>query len=199
MKLKRIVAYFIDLIIISMISSLIFMLPIFKTSYKEYNDLSENFAKNYANIILNSGSGDENLEDLVDVSYNIIKTSTPLLIIELAVSFTYFGVICFVWKGQTLGKKLFKLQIVPNEGKELNPSRFMLRQILVSNIIFQAISLFTLILCSKNTYTNITTYIDYMSQLVQFLMLGFVIFRDDERGLHDLIGNTKVISTKENK
>ena len=32
--------------------------------------------------------------------------------------------------------------------------------------------------------------------IVTFSIVGVMIFREDERGLHDLIGQTKVIETK---
>lgn len=192
MKVKRIIAYFIDIFIVSVISSTLFMLPIFKDNYTTYN----NYYNDYIEELKNSGSSDVDSAKLEEFQYNISKSSAPLMIIRVGVIILYFGVLGFLLNGKTLGKKILHLQIKSTEGN-LNPALFMIREIIVTGLVFDVISLILLSYCSKSVYLNVSTYIGYANMLVYFLIIGFMIFRDDERGLHDIICKTSVIDTKE--
>ena len=74
------------------------------------------------------------------------------------------------------------------------------------NILAIFIFIITLIFVYLIGYDNYSAFDDYGLVMLAFLILwmilheilhgiGFMIFREDERGLHDLIGQTKVIST----
>lgn len=198
MKLKRIFAYIIDIVIVSFISTLVFMLPIFKSSYKEYNNMNTEYLE-MAQEIATSGSSDIDENKLLDLQYSMYKTSSTLLIIRLGVIFLYFGIIGFLFKGQTLGKKILGLRIVSVDDGSINPGLFILREVLVINFIPELISLLILVTCSKGVWLDVVNYSSYASYITTFLLVGFMIFRDDERGLHDIICKTKVIDTKKNK
>lgn len=192
MKIKRIFAYLIDLLIVSVISTLIFSLPIFKQDYKNY----EVATNEYLSEIRESGSGEVNEQKLLDLQYNTYKESATLLIIKTGLLIIYFGVFGYFMHGQTIGKKIFNIKIVSNSNKSINPALFILREILVTNFIPELLSLIFLLISSKNLWTQASLYISYASYITAFLLVGFMIFRDDERGLHDLICDTKVINVK---
>lgn len=199
MKIKRLIAYFIDFMIITFISSMIFALPMFKEDYNEYTKVYEEYTTEMTNE-LNSGSAEVNDEKLLSLNYKVLKSTTKLSIITLTVTIIYFGIIAYLLKGQTLGKKLFKIKVTDLEGNLPNPGLFMLRSIILTNFIPQVVSLFILILASEKTYIDTNVYISYITMLLYFLIVGFIIFRTDERGLHDIICKTKVIEINtENK
>lgn len=198
MKLKRIFAYLIDIVIVSFISTLLFMLPCFKSSYTQYSNMNTEYLE-LAQEIATSGSSDIDENKLLDLQYNMYKTSSTLLIIRLGVIFLYFGVVGFLLKGQTLGKKILGLRIVSVNEENINPGLFMLREVLVINFVPELISLLVLITCSKGLWLEVVNYSNYASYITTFLLVGFMIFRDDERGMHDIICKTKVIDVKKNK
>lgn len=199
MKIKRVFAYIIDIVIVSFISTLIFMLPFFKSSYYNYNQINNDYSKLIEEITL-SGSADVDENKLVDIQYNLNKSSSTLLIIRLGVIVLYFGAFGFLSKGQTIGKKIVGLQIVNiDQSKNIHPGLFMLREVLVVNFIPDLISLLVLVTCNKNIWFKVSVYTNYVALLMTFLIVGFMIFRDDERGLHDVICKTKVIDTKKSK
>lgn len=195
MKLKRIFAYIFDILLVSFISSFIFSIfakPEELDNYEElYNESME--------VMLNTGSGEVNEEELMDLTYRMQTATKTSQIINVGLLIVYFGVSAYLMKGQTLGKKIFKLKVVSANDKELNPALFMLRAVLVTNFIPNLIALLALILCSKNMWYQINNVTSYLSSIILFIMVGFMIFREDERGLHDIICQTKVISTKEEK
>ena len=178
---------------------MIFALPMFKEDYNEYTKVYEEYTTEMTNE-LNSGSAEVNDEKLLSLNYKVLKSTTKLSIITLTVTIIYFGIIAYLLKGQTLGKKLFKIKVTDLEGNLPNPGLFMLRSIILTNFIPQVVSLFILILASEKTYIDTNVYISYITMLLYFLIVGFIIFRTDERGLHDIICKTKVIEINtENK
>lgn len=192
MKIKRIFAYIIDIIIVSFISSMIFSLPMFKQDYKNY----EIATNEYLAEINEAGSAEVDEDVLLSLQYDVYKSSTSLLIIKTGLLIIYFGIFGYFMHGQTIGKKLFNIKIVSNSEKNLNPGLFLLREILVTNFIPELLSLILLIVCSQNFWTTASLYVSYASYILTFLLVGFMIFREDERGLHDVICNTKVIDVK---
>lgn len=189
MKTKRILAYLIDIFLVAFISSIIFMLPIFKNEYTKY----DKYYNEYINSITTKDDTNYTIEEQIDDIYIITKSSQSLYIINLGVTIIYFGVITYIWKGKSIGKKLLKIKIVSIKN-DLNPNLYMLRQVIITNLIPKTLSIISIILLDKNTWYTVNTLISYLTYSTYFLILGFMIFRTDERGLHDLIGQTQVVS-----
>lgn len=192
MKLKRIFTYFIDLFFVSLISSIIVMIPIFKYDHVKVEEQTNELY----NSILETGSADVDEDILVTELYNLEKSSTSLTAITTFVTFIYFGVAAFINNGRTLGKMIMKIKVVPIKGNKLNPGLFILRTLLITSIIPNLISVISIFYLSPNTWYNITGIISQIQEFFFLIILGFMIFRDDERGLHDLLCQTKVIDTK---
>lgn len=192
MKLKRLAAYIIDFFIIYIIAVSIFASPLFKNEYNRYNESN----KEYMNYIRSIGSEEVDYDIQLQYVYDTNRASQPLLIITCGLLILYFGITAYLCNGETLGKKILKLKIVPIEGEKLNPHLFMLRTIILTNILPRIASIICISFLSKTNWIVAEEIISYFSSTTTFLILGFMIFRDDERGLHDIIGKTKVISTK---
>lgn len=192
MKLKRIFTYFIDLFFVSLISSIIVMIPIFKYDHVKIEEQTNEL---YSSI-LETGSADVDEDILVTGLYNLERSSTSLTAITTFVTFIYFGVAAFINNGRTLGKMIMKIKVVPIKGNKLNPGLFILRTLLITSIIPNLISVISIFYLSPNAWYNLTGIISQIQEFFFLIILGFMIFRDDERGLHDLICQTKVIDTK---
>ena len=192
MKIKRIFAYLLDIFFVSLISSLIVMIPIFN-----YNApaIQEKTNEMYDSL-LNTGSSDPDEDILIEKLYDLEKESSSLTVVTAFVTFIYFGVIGFINNGQTLGKMITKLRVVPVKDNKLNPGLYIIRTLLITSIIPQIINIASLSLVNANTWYNLTGIVSQVQEFFFLIILGFMIFRDDERGLHDIICQTKVIEEK---
>lgn len=192
MKIKRIFAYLLDIFFVSLISSFIVMIPIFNynapTIQEKTNEIYDS--------LLNTGSSDPDEDILIEKLYDLEKESSSLTVVTAFVTFIYFGVIGFINNGQTLGKMITKLRVVPIKDNKLNPGLYIIRTLLITSIIPQIINIASLSLMNANTWYNLTGIVSQVQEFFFLIILGFMIFRDDERGLHDIICQTKVIEAK---
>lgn len=195
MKLKRIFAYLIDIILVGLIASIIFTLPMFNKDMEMNREASEEFIE----LIQSNGSGLVDTEQFDNIAYKLNYSSRITNIVEIALYLIYFGIIQFATGGKTIGKKLMGIKVEPEKGKELSAGFMFLRAVILHNIIFKIISTTVFITCKQGTAMTINSYTNYCSLIMTIIIIGTIIFRDDERGLHDLICRTKVINTKKEK
>ena len=130
--IKRFVAYAIDILIVSMISSLITSNTLINKDFKKYMDTYEKYEevvdkyeddKEALNDALEyeaitDDEYDIKLEELnetfdkdnVNYNYKLIKLSIVSTIVSILVILLYFVVIQYYFNGQTVGKKIMKLK-----------------------------------------------------------------------------------------
>lgn len=192
MKIKRLAAYIIDFFIIYIIAALIYSLPVFENSYNAYQEATQE----YVDYVVNIGSGEIDYDTETEYLYDMSRHAQPLTIINCGLIILYFGIYAYIANGQTIGKKIMKIKVVSTDGNKLNPNLFMLREIILTNLLPKIASIIALALLSKSNWILAENIIGYIQNTITFLIIGFMIFRDDERGLHDVICKTNVVSTK---
>lgn len=187
MKIKRVFAYIIDYAIIYLISAFLLMIPVFSYNQEQYLE----YYKEYMTIP--EEVTEETINNQYHTLYEMTKLSKNSLFIEALVSFSYFGIAAYLMKGQTLGKKIQKIKVVPVEGKELNPHLFILRSVILTNLIPQIASICAILFLKEKQWILASGIISNISLTITFALVMVLIFRNDERSLHDLICKTKVI------
>lgn len=112
----------------------------------------------------------------------------------------YFFVLpAFIWEGQTVGKKLLKLQIVSQDGSKLPVGRMALRQIvgiifmegafmLTGNYFTQMISLLTIEQAGQ--------YIGYVMAAV--FVISVILSFKGKQSVHDFLAHSIVIENEKN-
>lgn len=187
---KRIAAYIIDIIIVSLIVSAICMaLPNNnKENEKKLEELSTKLMTKEIEV-------DKYLSEYKDLIYENNKNSILEQGINLAITVAYFVVFQYMNKGQTLGKKLLKIKVVDNNtNKEISILRGLLRSTLLLNLISSTLSIVLIKIVSKNIYMNIYPTVNELETVFIFITAIFVLYRKDGRGLHDMMANSIVIT-----
>lgn len=197
---RRFLAFLVDLFFVSIITSFLASIPFlnpFHQQYEErYNQVLEIFEQ-YKNEEL---SLEEYENQFISLSYDLNRMNVSYTIINIVVMIGYFVIFAWQRKGKTIGKQLFKLQIVSQkEGQEVSILSYFLRFIVLNNVIitiFQMIVIFTV---SKDNYYAIYNNLNLVGYVILYLTIFFILIRSDQRGLHDLVAGTKVVSLlKEN-
>ena len=188
--LKRLLSYIIDMIIVSIIISVICMaLPNNnKETEKKFEELSTKLASNEI-------KPDKYLSEYKDLVYENNKNTVLEIGVNLAITIAYFVIFQYMNKGQTLGKKLLKIRVVDKDTKkEISILKGLLRSIIILNLISSLVSIVLIKLISKNAYMNIYLTINEIEVFFIFVTAILILYRNDGRGLHDMMANTMVIA-----
>ena len=213
--IKRFVAYAIDILIVSMISSLITSNTLINKDYKKYMDTYEKYEEIVDKYEVDKETIEEALEyeaitddeydtkleklnssfneDNVSYNYKLIKLSIVSTIVSMLVILLYFVVIQYYFNGQTVGKKIMKLRVVSNSSKKLNILNYLFRSLILNSVLINTLSIIMVIVLSKNDYliyNEIIYVVNYIMEMAIIFMMGFT---KDNRGLQDYVANTKVI------
>ena len=190
MKIKRVFAYIIDMLIVYLISAIILAIPAINYDTEEYM----NYYKEYTEIITSTEeTTDEVIEKQNELTYKMTYLAKNSLVIQAITTFGYFGIAAYLMKGQTIGKKLQRIKVVSNDDKEMNQHLFILRSVILTNLIPQIASIIAIFTLKQNNWIIAETIIGNISLVISFALILVLIFRTDERSLHDIICKTKVI------
>ena len=245
---KRVLAYMLDIIFVTLFSMFLASVPELKDEYDEYQKVYNEFEVIYTeymdiNILLNDLYKDESIEQeeynelikteryksiiedkyqdqIIDESeykeiinqikeeydiqaekynYKMQKKGSFNTIITLISTLLYFGVLQYFCKGQTIGKKIMHMQIISANDKKINILNYLLRSLIINNVLLNSINVTFLILANKNLFYKVDNIISLSISMIEAITIFLLITREDNRGLHDLICNTKVIYNKEEK
>ena len=208
---KRVIAYVIDLIIVTLISTILTTNTYLNKDYGRYIETYDKYEKYYESYEkeiekLEELNDKEKISDKeykkelekinkknIDYNYEIIKLSIMPTIISILVILLYFVVIQFYMGGKTLGKKIMKLRVVSNKEKKLNILNFLLRSLVLNSVFVNIMSVIFVIVLSKKIYLIFNEIIYVVSYILEMTIIFMIIFDKNNRGLHDYVANTKVI------
>lgn len=189
-SLKRIIAFVIDIVIVSLVVSLINLLPLdpykdkYKDTYEKYNEVVQKSTEDEKN---------DYKDEIIELNYEVYKYRTYSSMFSATALILYFGVLPLVMNGQTLGKKIMKLRVISNNEKKLNFWKYLIRIVILNNIWLSLINVGAVYVVSGVKFYYVTYVISMLSSLIYMLNLIMVMFRKDNRGLHDMVAGTKVI------
>ena len=200
LTLKRVIAYLMDFLFITILVSFIVNIKIINPYLDKYRDTYDEYNKLITNVNENKldTESDEYKTKIVDLTYDLNKYRVVSASISSILFLGYFGVLQYILKGQTLGKKIMKIKVTSVSDKKLNILNFLTRSVILNNILFSIILIVGVYVFNKNNYYNLSLIITYIELLVMSLIVLMIVLRKDNRGLHELITNTKVVAVDEN-
>ena len=190
----RFAAYFIDTVIITIITLIIsFSLPdITGPAHDRVEELDKQFS---SSVITPQEYVDEYMN--TPLQYNYQKEALVPSIISVTVVVAYFVIFQYMNKGRTLGKLLMHIKVVDkNTNKPISIWKGFIRSLFILNIASSILSILYLYIINKNYYFY--TYIITVGIENLFIIVStiFILYRSDKMGLHDIMTNTKVIKER---
>ncbi len=218
---KRILAYMIDMIIVSIIvfaftniKQINPQLDSYNKIYKDYLKISEKYKdlekeyntakKDYENKKINKKEynskktaflnyKDKYTNNVKKYNYKLSKNSTFSTIISIIIVIGYFGVFQFSMGGQTLGKKLLKLKVIKNNGGSLNIGNYLIRCVILNGVIFNTALIICIYALGYNNFYTANYIITNLQSILEIIILLMVFMSKDGRGLHDYLAQSRVI------
>jgi uncharacterized RDD family membrane protein YckC len=193
---KRIVAYIIDVLIVTIIATGISSIPFLNPTMDKYNETYEQYMEYLKNgLSVEEANNILNSEEYQSITYDMTYYGRYTSLITLVVSFSYFVVFQYFTKGYTGGKKLLKIKVEAEDGK-LKFYKLLLRGLIINNLLTSSLNLILLFIGNKMTFGQFNMFIEVLQMGLLFTTFGMILYRQDGRGLHDLIAGTRVIDTK---
>ena len=225
-RFKRIAAYMIDMIIVSIIVFGLSNIKQINYQVENYNEAS----KEYQNYVKKYEKAEKKYEDAKEdykekkitkkeynkkkseyneyksdyekkikkYNYNISKNSVISTIISMAIVIAYFAIFQFSQGGQTIGKKIMKLRVVKAKDKELNIFNYLIRCAILNGVI---VNLFLVIFVNTldvNSFYMANYIVSNIQSIIEIVIIIMIFMTSDARGLHDYIAGTKVVEIDSN-
>lgn len=185
---KRLICYFIDLIIISIISFLISMIiPKSDTYINIQNDISS-LSNNYLNNEISFGDYFSNYSEL---SSALDKSNILYLSINFVLTILFFVGVPLLLEGRTLGMFICKLKVRIKDYKNIIFCVFM-RSIIAYGLLYYLFQLCILYLVPSNIYLIILTILSIIQILVVIYSAFMIKYRDDKRSLADILSCSNI-------
>ncbi len=186
---ERLGSYAIDILLLSVIASLICSGITTNSSEasKKLDDITNKW---------NSGeiTNEVYLEEYGNLMYDYQKGNVIPLAVNATLTIAYFVIFQYMNKGQTLGKKLFHIKVVDNKTeKPISILKGLLRSLITLGIISSCLNILFIYVLNKNTYFIPYITIGVIELLFDLVTIIFILYKQDGRGLHDLMANSKVI------
>ena len=215
---KRIGAYIIDLLVIALISSVVATVFTNTEKYKailqEMKEISSKYneASNELKELSENKNNHENEEEynlkyeekkkeldnyidkIKDLNYEYLLSSNSVTIIMLIMTIIYYVIMSYFCHGITLGKYIMKIRIVSINDNELNIFNYLLRSLIINNVLSNIASIITINTLPKADYFVVDEKVSGIFSLLLLVSFIFMMYREDGRGLHDLIAKTKVVN-----
>ena len=192
-SLKRIIAYIIDVLIVTII-----MIPFIRLkAINPYIDEYNKYYEEYTELVNDEDAdikSDEYKDRIIELNYKLgeyKQVNSSLSVVGIII---YFVIVQYFLKGQTIGKKILNIRIVSNKDKKLNIGHDFIRTVILNNIIFSLLLIFGIYLFNAEGYYVLSLVVSYLQLLVISVIVLMVVLRKDNRGLHDILVGTKVIS-----
>ena len=187
---QRVLAFLIDLVLLSIITSLITMfIPMNDTAtklYDEQNRVLEGYVEGTVSM-------EEYVNQMVDLGYDISKQTVIISIVGVVISLLYYVVYPCYNNGQTFGKKLMKIKIKKTNDKELSMNDLLIRSMINNSILVNIITIALVLFLSKDLYLNMSSLLSVIQYLVLIISLIMIAFTKNAQGLHDKVVHTEVV------
>ena len=187
---QRVLAFLIDLVLLSMITSLITMfIPVNDTAtklYEEQNRVLEGYVEGTVSM-------EEYVNQMVDISYDISRQTVIISIVAIVISLLYYVVYPCYNNGQTFGKKLMKIKLVKTNDKELTMNDLLIRSMINNSILVNIINVALVLFLGKNLYLSTSSFVSIIQYLVLTISLIMIAFTKNAQGLHDKAVHTEVV------
>lgn len=190
---QRFVAFMIDLILVSFITSLVTAIIPTNSSIDKLYDQQVKIVENYTTGKITM---QEYVNQLVDINYDIAKQTGIITLVSIAISLLYYVLYVYRNDGQSIGKKMMKIKIQKKDkDKELTMNDLLFRTMILQGTLVSIIGFCTILFLDKDTYLATNSLLNLIQYSILIISFFLVAFTKERQGLHDMIAKTEVVCT----
>lgn len=190
---QRFVAFMIDLILVSFITSLVTAIIPTNSSIDKLYDQQVKIVENYTNQKITM---QEYVNQLVDINYDIAKQTGIITLVSIAISLLYYVLYVYKNDGQSIGKKMMKIKIQKKDkDKELTMNDLLFRTMILQGTLVSIIGFGTILFLDKDTYLATNSLLNLIQYSILIISFFLIAFTKERQGLHDMVAKTEVVCT----
>ena len=194
MKLKRLLAYIIDILLVGFVASALANIDVLNPYLDNYIESYETFSEKLGSIneenVMDMFSSDEFINQYQDtLKYSAYSTGISL------VCYILYFVGFQKWnKNQTVGKRLMNLKVVnKNKKDDVKGWQYVVRTLIVYNLFFNCLNVCLALCLNTKLFFTLSMIVSIIGYVITYVGYGMILFRKDGKGLHDLISSTEVM------
>lgn len=186
---QRLLAHFIDVLILSFIVSII-SVGFGNEKVIKLNDKANELMNSYL-----SGDVDEDdyINDYIDIYYDISRAGVINNVVYLVVSVGYFLIFQYLNGGASIGKKLMKIRIVNRDKGDVSFLQMFVRTAIVNEILPMLIIILLIFVTNGFTFFVGYSIISLACNLFVITCIVMILYRKDMLALHDIMSRSMVI------
>ena len=190
---QRFVAFMIDLILVSFITSLVTAIIPTNSSIDKLYDQQIKIVENYTARKITM---QEYVNQLVDINYDIAKQTGIITLVSIAISLLYYVLYVYKNDGQSIGKKKNKIRIQKKDkDKELTMNDLLFRTMILQGTLVSIIGFCTILFLDKDTYLATNSLLNLIQYSILIISFFLIAFTKERQGLHDMVAKTEVVCT----
>lgn len=208
--IKRIFAYILDILIVSLVSGLISN-TVINPYYEDILNLNSEYQEKYDELKekidnLEDDEKDEKskkiMDDFLPYYKESIKESTKLSLFDGCVTSTllllYFVIFAYYFGGETVGKRIMRIKIIRKDNSNVKMFNLLIRALILYGIPFTLLNILLSYTLNVNGYYVALRVIQTTQYVLEIVILSMCIISQDKRGLHDKLSGTKVVLNERN-
>lgn len=192
-KIKRFIAFIIDIFIVSIISETLSSINFINIYKEDYKEKYYEYEKIYDSFLEEEISINEYNEKVIYYNFELSKLSSISNTIYMIIFLSYFVGINCLYEGQTIGKKIMNIKIVSENNIKINGWIYLLRTLLITGIFSTFLLTISTIILNKETYYSFSYIIGLIQYIFQLVVCISILLNKNGKGLHDVICKTKVV------
>ena len=134
---------------------------------------------------------------MFDFIHYDFQTALLLILYGIAIGLIYYIIIpVFLWKGQTLGKKICKIQIVDINENNITLKTMLLRELVGATLLEGGIVITATYLRKLLPVLGFTSFVEplkYLAYGLTLLSILYAYFQPNSQSFHDKIAQTIII------
>lgn len=190
---KRIISYIIDFVIVMLFASIILSILPKNSKYDEVIDKNKTLQEM---VLQKKIDNKEYVKESMKLTYDSYKYGLLENSITIVLMISYFTGFIYFNHGKTPGKMLCRYEIKGKDGKNPSFLSSLTRSLLISRTFGDIISIILVYSMSQKTFIGMFNYVDMVVTTIWLTCPFIAMFREDGRGLHDLLAKTIVVNKR---
>ena len=188
--IQRLGAFILDSMLVALVVSLIGGFFVDQKSVSKIQENMVEIQQKYINKDINTKTY---MTESLSLSFQIAQKQGIATLISIFLSIMYFIVYQFYNKGQTLGKKIFKIKVAKYDSSELTINSMIFRSLIINSIFVNMVIFAFVAISNFNIYRYGGLLFRSIDYIVTFASLIMIMFSKSGRGIHDYVAGTIVV------